>query len=92
MGKNNRPNHGTHRKKAAPLKKGMINLISQRKSTIFTYRVFKLENCFSNCDSFMTYQSKDPIISIPLDKVPNKDKVPEASGGGHGIPVEHPTS
>ncbi|ERL94987.1 hypothetical protein D910_12259 [Dendroctonus ponderosae] len=39
----------------------------------------------------MTFQSKDPIINIPLDKVPNKDKVP-GSAGGHGIPVEHPTS
>ncbi|KAH1004082.1 hypothetical protein HUJ04_003890 [Dendroctonus ponderosae] len=42
-------------------------------------------------DTFMTFQSKDPIINIPLDKVPNKDKVP-GSAGGHGIPVEHPTS
>lgn len=43
----------------------------------------------------MTFQSKDPIINIPLDKVPNKDKVPGGGGGGghaHGIPVEHPTS
>ncbi|XP_066256484.1 proton-coupled amino acid transporter 1-like [Euwallacea similis] len=46
----------------------------------------------SNCDSFMAYQSKDPIISIPLEKVPKKQKVPESGGHGHGIPVEHPTS
>ena len=41
----------------------------------------------------MTFQSKDPIISIPLEKVP-KDKVPGGGGGGHshGIPVEHPTT
>ncbi|KAF7275726.1 hypothetical protein GWI33_011330, partial [Rhynchophorus ferrugineus] len=43
-------------------------------------------------DSFMTFQSKDPIINIPLEKVP-KDKVPDDSGGhSHGLPVEHPTS
>lgn len=49
---------------------------------------------FSSDDTFMTFQSKDPIINIPLDKVPNKDKVPGGGGGGHahGIPVEHPTS
>ncbi|XP_018567658.1 proton-coupled amino acid transporter 1 isoform X2 [Anoplophora glabripennis] len=43
--------------------------------------------------SFMTFQSRDPIISIPLEKVP-QDKQPTGGGGGHshGIPVEHPTS
>ncbi|XP_076264759.1 proton-coupled amino acid transporter 1-like isoform X2 [Rhynchophorus ferrugineus] len=46
----------------------------------------------STDDSFMTFQSKDPIINIPLEKVP-KDKVPDDSGGhSHGLPVEHPTS
>lgn len=46
----------------------------------------------SNDDTFMTFQSRDPIINIPLDKVP-KDKVPGSGGGhSHGIPVEHPTS
>ncbi|KAL1516846.1 hypothetical protein ABEB36_000692 [Hypothenemus hampei] len=42
-------------------------------------------------DTYMTFQSKDPIINIPLDKVPNDEKLTSA-GHGHGIPVEHPTS
>ncbi|CAH1123042.1 unnamed protein product [Ceutorhynchus assimilis] len=48
----------------------------------------------SNDDTFMTFQSRDPIINIPLDKVPTKEKVPVngVSGHSHGIPVEHPTS
>ncbi|XP_060520345.1 proton-coupled amino acid transporter 2-like [Cylas formicarius] len=47
----------------------------------------------SNGDSFMTFQSKDPIISIPLEEKVPKDKVPGSGGAhGHGMPVEHPTS
>ncbi|KAJ8919913.1 hypothetical protein NQ315_006442 [Exocentrus adspersus] len=46
--------------------------------------------------SFMTFQSRDPIISIPMEQKGQ----PSGGGGGagngtghsHGIPVEHPTS
>lgn len=47
----------------------------------------------SNENVFMTFQSKDPIISIPLQEKHAKEKVPGGGGhGGHGISVEHPTS
>lgn len=43
----------------------------------------------------MTFQSKDPIISIQLDEKPSKEKSAnsETHGGhSHGLGVEHPTS
>ncbi|CAH0545728.1 unnamed protein product [Brassicogethes aeneus] len=42
----------------------------------------------SNDDVFMTFQSKDPIISIPMQEKSSKEK----AAGGHGLTVEHPTS
>ncbi|XP_030758144.1 proton-coupled amino acid transporter 2 [Sitophilus oryzae] len=50
-------------------------------------------SCASNKsmdDTFMSFQSKDPIINIPMEKVP-KEKG-EGGAHGHGLPVEHPTS
>lgn len=47
----------------------------------------------SNENVFMTFQSKEPIISIPMQEKHPKEKVPGSGGGhGHGISVEHPTS
>ncbi|XP_019866091.1 proton-coupled amino acid transporter 1 isoform X2 [Aethina tumida] len=47
----------------------------------------------SNDDVFMTFQSKDPIISIPLQEKTSKEKSAGGGGGhGHGLTVEHPTS
>ncbi|XP_044257487.1 proton-coupled amino acid transporter 1-like [Tribolium madens] len=47
----------------------------------------------SNENVFMTFQSKDPIISIPMQEKHPKKKIPGSGGGhGHGISVEHPTS
>lgn len=43
----------------------------------------------------MTFQSKDPIISIQLEEKSSKEKAAlgETHGGhGHGLGVEHPTS
>lgn len=69
---------------------------SEKRFVFANQSIRSLNNIFfSSDDTFMTFQSKDPIINIPLDKVPNKDKVPGGGGGGghsHGIPVEHPTS
>lgn len=45
------------------------------------------------------YQSRDPIISIPLDSVEKSGAVTKGGGDGggggghgHGFQVEHPTS
>lgn len=44
----------------------------------------------------MTFQSKDPIISMPMQEKTTKDKSSSisggAGGGSHGLVVEHPTS
>lgn len=41
----------------------------------------------------MTFQSKEPIISIQMDEKLAKEKAAMGGGGhGHGITVEHPTS
>ncbi|XP_050315799.1 proton-coupled amino acid transporter-like protein CG1139 [Anthonomus grandis grandis] len=42
-------------------------------------------------DSTFMYQSRDPIINIPLDKVTTNEKQ-QGGGHSHGIPAEHPTS
>lgn len=44
-------------------------------------------------EGFMTFQSKDPIISIQLEEKTSKEKAALGeTHGGHGIIVEHPTS
>lgn len=51
-----------------------------------------------NDEVFMTFQSKDPIINIPMQEKKPKDRNSRMSstssypGAPHGIPAEHPTS
>lgn len=40
----------------------------------------------------MTFQSKEPIISIQMEEKMAKEKAAGGHGHGHGITVEHPTS
>lgn len=48
---------------------------------------------YRNGDVPMTFQSKDPIISVPMQEKSSKDKSLGGGGGGsHGLVVEHPTS
>lgn len=42
-------------------------------------------------EDIMTFQSKEPIISIQMDDKLAKEKS-GGGGGHHGITVEHPTS
>lgn len=48
---------------------------------------------YRNGDIPMTYQSKDPIITLPIqDKEKNPNSGVGGTGGSHGLVVEHPTS